>query len=303
MAIISKQIGWGNEENLTYEILKQLNKLRGIVASQCPPIVPTTTTTTTTAAISLLDCVYYSQGIDSNFQYDVITNTPTAISLPGDAFSTFAVAHTQNKYWKGDQYTLIKEWDATSTPGVLTYNRDITVSGIPGNFISCMTALNNTTLIVSYFYSLTLGDIYIASLDITTNSVGPAQITELFATNATQGVDSICVTTTNKILTISRRDVTLGSNTPFLTQYSFPGGVLEVDIDLSSISTETNTQWELFENGGVIYIANQFPFPQSALYSVDLTAPYTIHTVYTLMGIFGGIFNSSPNCNTVNLIP
>ena len=41
---ISKQIGWSSEANLLYEILKQLERLQGIVSK----LVPLTTTTTTT---------------------------------------------------------------------------------------------------------------------------------------------------------------------------------------------------------------------------------------------------------------
>lgn len=44
MAIPSRQIGWGVEENLLYEISKQLEALTGVVSK----ISQSTTTTTTT---------------------------------------------------------------------------------------------------------------------------------------------------------------------------------------------------------------------------------------------------------------
>lgn len=46
MAIPSKQIGWGTEENLLYEISKQLEQLTGVISKI--GITPSTTTTTTT---------------------------------------------------------------------------------------------------------------------------------------------------------------------------------------------------------------------------------------------------------------
>jgi len=46
MGIPSKQIGWGTQENLLWQISKQLEYLTKVISN--PP--PTTTTTTTTVA-------------------------------------------------------------------------------------------------------------------------------------------------------------------------------------------------------------------------------------------------------------
>lgn len=48
MAIPSKQIGWGTEENLLWEISKRLETLTGVIGS----IGQTTSTTTTTTTIT-----------------------------------------------------------------------------------------------------------------------------------------------------------------------------------------------------------------------------------------------------------
>lgn len=45
MAIPSKQIGWGTQENLLWEVAKQLEALTGVISK----IGQTTTTSTTTA--------------------------------------------------------------------------------------------------------------------------------------------------------------------------------------------------------------------------------------------------------------
>ena len=57
MAIPSRQIGWGTEENLLWQISKQLESLTRVVyniggnttTSTTTTVAPTTTTTTTTA--------------------------------------------------------------------------------------------------------------------------------------------------------------------------------------------------------------------------------------------------------------
>lgn len=49
MAIPSRQIGWGTEENLLWEISKQLEALTGVISKiGVTPSTSTTTTTTTT---------------------------------------------------------------------------------------------------------------------------------------------------------------------------------------------------------------------------------------------------------------
>lgn len=57
MAIPSKQIGWGTEENLLWQISKQLEALTRVVyningdtTTTTTTVTPSTTTTTTTAA-------------------------------------------------------------------------------------------------------------------------------------------------------------------------------------------------------------------------------------------------------------
>lgn len=47
MAIPSRQIGWGTEDNLLWQISKQLEKLTCVTAGGCGSITTTTTTTST----------------------------------------------------------------------------------------------------------------------------------------------------------------------------------------------------------------------------------------------------------------
>lgn len=51
MAIPSRQIGWGTEENLLYEVSKQLEQLTAVI-SKIGQTINTTTTTTTSAVAS-----------------------------------------------------------------------------------------------------------------------------------------------------------------------------------------------------------------------------------------------------------
>jgi hypothetical protein len=70
MAIPSKQIGWGTQENLLWEISKQLEQLAGVMSkigqttsTTTTTVAPSTTTTTTTQGVPILKWRYTS--IDS----------------------------------------------------------------------------------------------------------------------------------------------------------------------------------------------------------------------------------------------
>jgi hypothetical protein len=89
MAIPSKQIGWGTQENLLWEISKQLEQLAGVMSkigqtttSTTTTVAPTTTTTsTTTSGLFPINGIYYS------------SNGGAICSSPIDIFSPFPNAY------------------------------------------------------------------------------------------------------------------------------------------------------------------------------------------------------------------
>ena len=254
-----------------------------------------------------LGCVYYSAN-NNTYNYNPITNVSTQVTLPTDTFTSFAETHTSTKYWKGNQTSTIKEWIPTNNPTTLALNRTITVSGITsmfGNYFTFLQAINDTTLLSTIANSQTTpaGNFKntLIRLDITNNTLTATQITTMFDIYAPAGLDSILLTSTNKLITIGRRNTPTAQNVTYLSQYSYPAGVLEADIDISSTVLATNTQRYLFESNGNLFVSIQFPNPTSTIYSINLNSPYTLTPVYTNMNLLGATFNSSINCNTVNL--
>ena len=230
--------------------------------------------------------------------------------MPGSILSTFAETHTSTKYWKGNQTSTIKEWIPTNDPTTLAFNRNITISGITsafGNYFLFLQAINDTTLLttIAYTNSPTPAGNFtfpLIRMDITNNTVTPSQMTTLFNIYAPAGLDSILLTSTNKLLTIGRRNTPTAQEVTYLSQYSYPGGALELDIDISSTVLAVNTQRYLFESNGNLFVSVQYPNPTSTIYSINLNSPYTLTPVYTNMNLLGATFNSSINCNTANLV-
>lgn len=277
--------------------------------SPSPSLTPTPTPTPSPSFNpNALGCVYYSN-YNKTYNYNPITNVSTQVTLPTDTFSSFAETHTLTKYFKGNQTSTIKEWIPTNNPTILALNRTITISGITsmfGNYFTFLQAINDTTLLttITNLASPTPAGTFTFSLvrmNITNNTVTSAQITTLFNIYAPAGLDSILLTSTNKLITIGRRNTPTTQEVTYLSQYSYPGGILEADIDISSTVLTTNVQRYLFESNGNLFVSIQYPPPTSTIYSINLNSPYTLTPVYTNMNLFGATFNSSINCNTVSL--
>ena len=111
MAIPSRQIGGSTTTNLLWQISKQLEELICVKTGNCGQI--TTTTTSTFSPGSTLGCVYYTDYFNfpyTLYSYDVNTNISTPVVIPtGDEIINYAETHTANRYWKGNQTSLIRE--------------------------------------------------------------------------------------------------------------------------------------------------------------------------------------------------
>ena len=310
MAIPSRQIGGSTRTALLWQISKQLEQLICIRSGGCGS---TTTTTSTTYIPSTLGCVYYTNYGEvpyTLYAYDVDTNTSTPVVIPtGDQLANFAETHTANRYWKGNQTSFIREWVPTSNPNILQVNRNITVSGIVGsngNYFTFLEAVDDNHLLTTVFNPSSI-DNTLTLLDITSGAVTASEITYLFDIYAPAGLDSFILTSTNKIIAIGRRDVgQFDTNVYFITQYSYPNGVLEVEINLSSTFTYTGERGpQLFESAdGKLYIfadsnisGNEF----STIFEINLST-YEITPVWSNLGLYNASINSTVACNTVNLI-
>jgi hypothetical protein len=259
-----------------------------------------------------LGCLLYSKNNGSLYNYNVLTNTSTQITIPSSPTQTpFFDTHTLTKYWRKNNYTSIKEWIPTNNPTVLSLNRTISLN-TGYTYYYYLFAINDTTLLTllsngtgaNFSINATL-----ARIDITNNTITPAQITPLFnLLSASYGFGSILLTTTNKLLFIGTR-YTQNQFITFLRQYSYPDGALELEIDLSSIAPPNPNQalqeyFNLFESNGNLYISySPASWTTTTIYNINLNSPYTITPVWTGIAFQENSYNSSLNCNTVNFAP
>jgi len=106
MAIPSRQIGWGTEDNLLWQISKQLEQLTNVTAQACT----TTTTTTTLPAYRVYTALLSQTGGDNivgfaggdiviGLTYEIYETAPTAegydftnVGAPNNNIGTFFVA-------------------------------------------------------------------------------------------------------------------------------------------------------------------------------------------------------------------
>jgi uncharacterized protein (TIGR02145 family) len=262
---------------------------------------------------STLGCVYY-YSMGYLYAYNPSTNVSSAPILPSNEGSVFAQSdtHTANKYFKTNNTNLIQEWNTTAVPNTLVFSRNISVNTGYIYFYYAF-AVNNTTLL-TIITNATTGtntnpiNAILARIDITNNTVTPAQVTPLFNIITTSlGFGTILLTSTNKLLFIGTRFSSNNLVVTYLRQYSYPDGALELEIDLAPFVPNSNSQnnyCRLFEYGGNIFftVYGQITnFTSTNIYQINLNSPYTITLVRSLPGLIQG-WNSSLNCNTVNLV-
>jgi hypothetical protein len=101
----------------------------------------------------------------------------------------------------------------------------------------------------------------------------------------------ILLTTTNKILVTN--STTSGPYLTYLTQYSYPSGTFEVEVDITST---TSQPYGLFIDSGNIYVCNS----GGEIYNVDVNFPYT-QTLSNISGLFVGGASQVPSCCDTNL--
>lgn len=102
MSIPNKQIGWSQESNLLWEVLFQLNKLRGNIASACnkPPV--TTSFDTTGFNFNLPSGCLYSFDIKCGNQIKMSLNVSTTFPNNITNLSTYFDNVVYAYPWLGD---------------------------------------------------------------------------------------------------------------------------------------------------------------------------------------------------------
>jgi hypothetical protein len=192
------------------------------------------------------------------------------------------IAHTTTKLWMYDGL-LIYEMDITLNPWSATFNRTI---AFPSFVIlgAGLGAITNTQLIST---NTNASPHQIIVLDITTSTAVSTVIGTLKPGRTVSG--DILLTTTNKILVTNQ-----GNDGIFLSQYSYPSGTFEVEVNITSTITYP---WGIFIDSGNIYVCNV----NGEMYNVNVNFPYT-QTLFNNSGLTIAGASQVPSCCNANLI-
>jgi hypothetical protein len=270
-----------------------------------PTPTPTKTLTPTPTPVPIIgECTVLFNDTGGSNVYAYYPSSNTNVFLFNSGIASPDIAHTTTKLWlyKNISNTgVITEYDITLIPWSLTFNRTITLPSPGVRLGAGLGAISNTQLI-STSYSSNPGQSqysvpnYITVLDITTNTAVLTVIGTIGANpNQPKRVvaGDILLTTTNKILVTNR------SNTDdvYLTQYSYPDGAFEVEVDITST---TPNPYGIFIDSGNIYVSSSY----AGFYKinkVNVNFPYTQTLVNNPNLSIGGA-SQVPSCCDTNLI-
>lgn len=220
--------------------------------------------------ISTISVLYNDGNAPANvYVYYPNTLSCSQLTVPGITAASVDIAHTANKLWLYYDSNNIDEWNITLSPWSATYNRRIT------NFIyysSGLCAINDTKLI-----SVNYPSVYESDITSTTAS-NTLIFSSLIPYRAVSG--DYMLTTTNKFII-----TTTYSSSVYISQYAYPSGTLEFDIDISSMTWDEEP-YGLFEYNNDIFIADGI----GSIYKIDKTSPFNT-TLIT--GVTSNIFGAS----------
>jgi len=308
MAIPSRQIGGSTTTNLLWQISKQLEELICVRTGNCGG---NTTTTTTTEEVSPIQYCVWSTDFSETSGYNVATNTLYNVSIDNDLSGVVGMGSTSTKLWKHEPLTrTIREWFINSYPASLTFNRDITYATNYPNWVGTSTIVaadSNTILTTLNSTSETYpngvpGSVFLWKYDISTNYAGNG--TPVFGIRAAYYATAMIFTTDSKLIVSAYR---LIDNAPiyYLTQYSYPDGLVEVDISLASIPfnplASSSAIYPITYNGEMYLVRSN----DSSLFKIETVYPYAITEVTADLGfIQERIFESSTGeCNNISFTP
>jgi len=202
------------------------------------------------------------------YAYNPDSKVSTLLSVPNILSTSSDIAHTINKLWlyeiTGGVYT-IKEWDINLNPFSAVFNRSITNPKISTG----LHAISNSLLIgnqwanpASYYEMDITG---VACINTIIFNAQPWRII----------TGDYILTTTGKLISL---EISLLSMKQYIIQYDYSTGIVEIDIDLSSIFSGTIWSYGLFEYDGEIYIAGDNGIG-GVIYKIDKIIPYSL-TLY-----------------------
>jgi hypothetical protein len=251
-----------------------------------PTITPTSTITPTptitpTNGISIPTCSVLINYSSLLYAYYPSTNTNTFL---GNYTNSNDIAHTLTKMWMYN-LNIITEYNITLSPWSATFSRTIT---LPTSFSigAGLGAISDTQLITT---NTSTSPQQIVRFDITTTVISSTVIGTLKLNRSVSG--DLLLTTTNKIL-ITNFDTT--DNSVYLSQYSYPGGTFEGEVNITS---QTPNPYGLFINNSMIYICDT----SGNIFNIGINSPYNLSLVNN-SGLKIGGASQVPSCCDTNLI-
>lgn len=263
-----------------------------------------TTTTSTTTSIIVGECYVLINTLDEPtkiYSYNPDTEESQELS-----FSTLSrsddITHTANKLWLNAyewSSECLNEWDITLNPFTASYNRR--VCNVPNSF--GLFAVDDTTLIsVSNFTHITPSRWAVYECDITTGTSVNTYKFDMIANRYIVG--DFVLTSDNKFIATTYRNIS-GTRYSWITQYSYPDGAVEVDVEITAITTYPlgvfEHEGEIYygdKNGPIYRIDRNYPYASTL---VD-TVPYTVSGASQLASCITGSFNTTTTTTTTSEI-
>jgi hypothetical protein len=302
------------------------SKTPSITVSTTPSITPSKTPSITPSVTPPAAClVYYINNpltpfVNRVYSYNVLTNTSTLVNMSPAPTSAADLTFSDTKFWTlgnlatgpnepGGQiaYIILQEYNIVSNLN-MTFSRQLQIQLPPNSIVGNARgiAYKNPTTLISvrgtstgpYPVGTSISNGIIVELNIT----GNGSSTDIFTPIAGRVINALCYTTAGKLIITSRNKTT---GVSYISQYSYPSGVVEFDIPLTSViplqPQILGGSIPVFEDNGTIYFNTVFP--NYALYKINSTSPYTITPVYTNTNPPIQAASSKNNCNTVNFDP
>lgn len=255
-----------------------------------PTPTPTPTMTMTPSGgvlLSLCSVLLKSNTSVYSFSVDSVETLLPVSNVP----NWTDIAHTSNKLFISTS-NKIREWNITLSPFSSTFVREISNSVNTITLSAGLFAISDTKLVTSNVeigvYPITIIEINLPSSTSTTLTSG--NYVEMFDLPSDRtNTDDILITTDSKLLVTNRST----NGNYYLTQFSYPDGNLELDIQISPTISNSAS---IFIEGGVIYLIDG---PSQYVYSIDTTYPYNL-TLITAPSFSVAGASTILSCNNVS---
>ena len=259
-----------------------------------PTLTPTNTVTPTPTPVPLCivsgDCQPFLWAGSYPLLYTFSSNTTTNLSgyVPGGWTTGESIGVSENYLFTWSQVNeTLYQYLISYCPFQITYACEYYMSGYNFNLLAA--TVSDTKVVLGLNNDITEVDV-----DIITSAFTATSLFNPVSTLSGRIADNETLyTSTGKLLLFT--SYSSGGTNYWLTQYDYPSGTVEVDVDISSITTGSSPS-TIFVHNSQLYIG----LLNGNIYNVGLTSPYTL-TYIQNTGQFTINSGQSATCANVNL--